>query len=458
MKWIAKVGTFIDRWYVGGMGCIASGVMYLNWHAIGMLGLLPLYKHFKIIIQNGFKHADLVTFPMWGYGWLMVVTESQFLLLAMQMGLALGSFYYFVQLLEQEKLFSVLFMRIFKLCMIVSLPWYAFHALRWPSSIAISLLLLSMVLLYKAVCHHKSDWMHVIASAVCFGLSLHFRADYFLMPLGFVFLILLFLPSKKTLVQVMVWLAVLYSGLIPWALYTKKVCGHYLLTSTNGGHVAFIGFGSDRSNRWGITVDDGDPVMHKLVNNHFKTMHHATLDYEADQFLKVLFFSYVRDYPWDYVKKCFESSKALLFGGMYSGEFFRPEKDGIDIITDGLRVRSILWKAFTEPFFLIQHISVLIRLSLHTYSWLLGKYLLLFSYCLLPFTMWYGAFKKRFLFISLVFVVIIYQTLLNIVCYPSPGYSANLYIFLLLNLLYGLSLFYTEIKGFRSHKMLSYLT
>lgn len=425
---------------------VAAYVIYLNWYAIGMSGLLPHYQHFKVIIQNGFEHTDLITFPMWGYGWLMVITENKLGLLCIQMSLALLSLWYFIRLLEQEKIFAVSLIRVLKVCMVVSLPWYAFHALRWPYSIASSLFLLSIALLYKAIPDPEKNWLRLIGSALCFGLLLHFRSDYYLMPIGIAFLMITFFRSKRAVIQAGIWIVSIYACLIPWALYTKKACGHYLLTSTNSGHVLFVGFGNNPNNKWGITANDNDLLMHSLVNKHFKTDHHSTLDYEADQFLKKTFFSYLIAAPCEYIKKCLYVFKVCVFGGFYPGEYLLNGSTSFDHLKNNC-IGYILFHALISLPFLIQYFPEIIRLTLHALSWFMGKYLLVLAYCLLPLILWHMCMRRASFFMVLIVAAVAYQTLINVMCFNYSAYLGNIYVLYLINVIYSFSLLYGWLKN-----------
>lgn len=441
------IGRFFDRTYLVFMVGMSFFVMYLNWHALHNVAALHYYEHFCVLIKNSFVLENLITFPMWGYGWLMLITQNKLGLLCMQMGFALFALYYVIKILEKDSIFTPAVIRMLKVCMIFSLPWYAFHAIRWPNSISATLTLLSITLLYKALITKNKMWIYSLCSAVSLGGALHFRSDYYLMPIVLVMLIVIMERNWKSIFQMSVWLLGVYACLVPWALYTKKVCDHYLLTSTNSGHVLFVGLGNDPDNRWGITTDDADPLMHKLVNEHFQTSDHSTLDYEADIFLKKTFLSFVADYPKDYAKKCFYAFKASLVGGFYPGEFLMTEQGEIDP-TGGLRVRYLMIKLLREPRFLMEHFSDMVRLFAHTFLYFISKYVLILSYLLLPVTLVHAVTKKHSLFIFLMLAAIIYQTMLNTFCSFLPSYTSNLYIFYLWNAIFGISLLYNTIYSF----------
>ncbi len=436
-----KIGKFIDYWYLGVMFLLAPVVIYLNWHAQGMAGLLPNYQQFKTIIQSGFKHTDLITFPMWGYGWFMLITESKLGLLTIQMGLAFTVLYFFIKFLEQEALFSPIFLRVLKISMILSFPWYAFHALRWPYSIAASLFLISLVFFYKAVTHVQNGWFYILLSALSFGLLLNFRSDYLLMPLGFVFLALIFFTTKKTVLQMFVWCLAVYTCLLPWAMYTKKACGYYQLASTNGGHVMFIGLGHNPGNRWGITPDDSDSLMHTLVDEHMQQHNALTCTYEADQFLKQTFFSYITTHPKEYLKKIGYVFCELVLGGCYPGEFFMNEHGEMPLL-ENTRIRLLLIEIIKNPTFVITCPLDTMRILFTAFSCGVSTLVILFSYLFMPLIVWDVVFRKRSFFMLLVLAVIAYQTLINCFCFHMPSYLGNLYVLYLLQALYGFVLVY----------------
>ncbi len=440
--------SFLDRWYIAVMVPVASFVMYCNWYADHNVGGLHYYKHYASLIRTGFAGEHLPTFPMWGYGWLMSITQDKLTLLCIEMVFALCTLYWALRIIEQENIFSATVIRALKVGMVVSIPWYAFHALRWPSGIAASLFLVALPLLYRAVIRKQKNWVYLIGSALCFGVLLHFRSDYFLMPIGLAVIVVGFFRTKQSFLQMLVWLIVLYGCLAPWAFYTKKACGHYLVTSTNGGHVAFIGLGHDSKNRWGITVSDGDPVMHHVVNEHFKTVRHSTLDYEADQVLKRTFLEYITAYPWDYVRKCVYNLFLVVTQGFYPGEFFLDEYGEMPFLKQA-RIRELVTHVIENPSLILSHSAEVFRIFLTASSYGASIILLLASYFLLPLTVCVALYRKS-LFILLVFAALMYQTLMSGLAQNMPSYTSNLYVFYLLNTIYGISLLRAFLLHYKS--------
>ena len=111
MKLKDKYGRLIDLFdknYVLLVVLVAAFVMKLNWHAQGMQGIIPNYLDFKRIILSGFDPSagkyGTPTFPMWGYGWLFVITENKLLILLFQNVLAIFAAWFFIKYLEANNI------------------------------------------------------------------------------------------------------------------------------------------------------------------------------------------------------------------------------------------------------------------------------------------------------------------------------------------------------------------
>jgi hypothetical protein len=316
----------IDKYYIAIMCLIAPLVIWLNFYGQGMQGIIPNYLDFKRIILGGFDpkagHYEVLTFPMWGYGWLFLITENKLILLLFQHILALFAVWFFIRYLEKNNLFTVEPIRLLKFLVVISVPWYAFHSLIWPYSIAISLFLISFTLFVDSFLSNKLSIRKLLLSGSLFGIVLNFRSDYYMMPIGFAIIVLIFTGfSVISMRKIAIWILSIYVMLIPWAIYTKHVTNHYLLTSTNSGHVFFIGLGNLPDNKWGITPFDGDPLMHGLIKEHFRE-EKSSLVYESEVFLKGEFKKRVIEDPKEYFRKCLYSFRAMITDGVYPGEFF----------------------------------------------------------------------------------------------------------------------------------------
>ncbi|PIQ97620.1 MAG: hypothetical protein COV67_03230 [Nitrospinae bacterium CG11_big_fil_rev_8_21_14_0_20_56_8] len=437
-KWIRLTLTFASRHFLPLMAGMSLLVMGLNFDSQGMSGILPHYRDFRQIILSGFDpHAvpqATPTFPMWGYGWVFLITENRLALFLFQNALAVASAYFLVRHLEssgrlQEKSASAL-----KCFLIVSIPWYAFHSVRWPYSTAVSLILLSLLGWVRGMTAPTAGIRGLIASGLAFGLALNFRSDYYLMPVGWALITAAVFNFRiRELRKIAVWTVSVYLMLVPWALYAKKATGHYLLTSTNSGAVLFMGLGTLPDNTWGITPFDGDPLLRSLVKEKFGEVTPYTV-YEKDRFLKQEFFKRVADDPGEFARKVFYTFRTLLLGGVYHGEFYESPDCHPDCYRQFTERRIHL---FHHPLRIFNYApSELAAIALHTASALIGIFVVFFSLALSPCTL-YVSLKQKDVFFLLLLAILAYQTLLILISNFLNSYMANVYLYHLVNLCYG---------------------
>lgn len=428
-----------DRYYILCMVPVSLLVLVLNYHAQGMQGLVPNYEDFKRIILAGFDPKAGIhgtpTFPMWGYGWLLLVTENKAALLVLQNALALLAVWIFLRHLERSRAVAASTIVLLKILLVVSVPWYVFHSLRWPYSIAISLFLVSCVLFVDACSSGEPRTTRLVLSGVLFGLVLNFRSDFMWMPWMFVAITLAARGwNRRILAKGAVWLAAVYLLLVPWALYTKRTTGHYLLTSTNAGHVLFIGLGNLPGNKWGIQDSDGDPVMHALIRERFGAQK-SSLVYETDRFLQREFLRRILEDPTEFSRKMVYNFQSMLVSGVYAGEFFeRPECQPRCFIQYMRTLRELRSDPVTS---VLTRSMDDARALLHVYSGNVGKYEVLFSFILFPLVA-ILAWREKNLLMLLVLGGIAYQAALNVLAYNMATYTSNMYFFHLTNLSLGI--------------------
>jgi len=443
-----RIIVFFDKYYFLLMFPMAASVMKFNWHAMGMQGIIPHYVDFKRIILSGFDPSvgstGTPTFPMWGYGWLFLITENKFLILIFQNTLAIFAAWLFIRYLEQNNILKSKIIRILKLLLVVSLPWYAFNSLMWPYSVATSLFLISFILLIDYFSSENQKITKLILSGALFGVMLNFRSDYYLMPIGLAIIIVLFRRFDFLAIKnVSVWLLSIYFLLLPWSLYTHRATGHYLLTSTNSGHVFFIGLGNLPGNKWGIEPHDGDPLMHSLVDEEFGKGH-SSLVYDSDQFLKQKFREMVREDPWEYARKIIYSLRNMSSHGAYAGEFFESPQCHPNCwqnLTRGKRIPTLVLEFLTEPtnYLAESNLCDMFIAVLQVSSVLFGVAVVFFSFLLFPLTA-LVTFRRKNLFFILFLSCIAYQGAINVFAYDMASYTANMYFFHLINLSFGLAL------------------
>jgi hypothetical protein len=200
VKTVRLIGLLINKYYILIIIIMSVLVTWLNYHGTQMLVVYAYYMDFKNIILSGFDpKASIIgapTFPMWGYAWLLILTENKIVLIALQFSLAIFSVYYGIKILLRNSIFNRMEIIIFKVVLIIGIPWFAFHSIRWPYSISVSLITISVFTIVEAFFFSRyvgtRFYLRVVFSALLFGLALNFRSDYYLLPVLFFITILLF--------------------------------------------------------------------------------------------------------------------------------------------------------------------------------------------------------------------------------------------------------------------------
>ena len=438
--------VWFHRYYIILMGLMACLVGWLNFYA--RHGFHAIYKHqaYKRTILAGFDPVAgdqyWPTFPMWGYGWLLVLTENKVALLGMQFALGLLSIWLLCHTLKKFQLLGDLELFVFEAFMVLALPWYVLHSFRWPPSILASLLVLAVVLLTVGLKSERRFSAELILSGCCLGLALNFRSDYYLLPLAFASVVWMMQTFRLTaLKHVVVWSLCVYLMLVPWILYAKHVTGQYLLTSTNGGLVLFIGFGQAPQNKWGITYSDGDPKVHALLREEFgdefmeRGRGYATTFAEADQFLKRQVFNMILEEPrWFVQHKMAWNFERMMNDGIYAGEFWETQAEPFD---EGIERRDSYLIPYQEKglrqFFQEYGFEVTLRTVLTLFSIALADAPVYAAFWVLPFVA-LGGILRRDIFSMLVVVAVTYRILLSAAAVTQPQYTAHVYVFYVLSL------------------------
>jgi hypothetical protein len=340
---------------------------------------------------------------------------------------------YLVSILHRFSLLAPFGSEIFKVLAIVAIPYFAINCALSPYGLANSLFILSVSFFLKGM--HEDTIKDILYSGIFYGFTLNFRSDllYFFIPL---LLVLAFHFRKAGTAKVLSlfapWVFIVTLVMAPWALYTKHVTGHYLLGSTNSGHVLFIGLGQLPSNTWGITPSDGDPVMRRELESHFGE-EKSSLLYESDLYLKDSFLKKVKQDPIEYIKKSVYSMGKTMVDGSYSGQFYLfgtsgKLEDRRKAITDFKTWRG---NVLSDPFYIFKDMNIgrFLQTCVETFVVLMK----LSSLILLPVTIWFGLKYKDTLAL-LVSAILLYQTAILVFAYNMRLYNVNVYIFHMLNL------------------------
>ena len=399
----------------------AAVTTVLNYYAAHNFHTIEKHLVFRERILHGFATTDVMpdyaippTFPMWGYGFVLLLTTNKLLLIALQSAVALLAAWYFLRVVDESGLvdeWSRFWLRLF---MIGCLPWYAYHSIDWSQSLATSFLVLSVSLLIRALRREPRAWRQLCASAICLGINLNFASDLYLLPVvlavaywwsaGF---------SRVSFTHALAWLAVVIATLIPWMVYSWRATGAPLIKSTNQGHVLLIGLGQDPRHRFVTTYSDYDPFMYRILREQlgddFVKRFYASCSYEADRVLRPAFVRLIRQQPYDYLDLIRLKLRQILIGdtGTYAGEF--DQGDNVGRFGVGNRVRNRLQRYSVEE----------------------GRFLQRGTTVFSAFAGW-AAWRSRKRAWLLVLATIGYQYLSCSVAALQPQYVSNLILFQLL--------------------------
>lgn len=299
---------WLDRFYYIPLILAAFGTLYLGCFYPGMSGFYPNWVGFKQIILSGFdlnviKSNPNATFPMWGYGWLVLLTEDNLLLGLIQTLLAIAAVMYFIRGLEtlRHNVLSRGTIFAIKYAIVAAVSWHYFNTTPWPQSIAASAFLVAIMMLAQAFDNGEFNARLLLGSGLFLGLGLNFRSDYLLYAVGAMGLVFYAQGfRRKVAVQITVWCLTIMSTMVPWMVYTHRATGHVLLSSTNGGAALIGGLGNLPDNKWGLAMDDA-ACMRVLREGLGAGVWFVS--YEGDRYLKRKFWELVVEDPGEYLRK-----------------------------------------------------------------------------------------------------------------------------------------------------------
>ena len=450
-----KIGNFVNKYFYFLLVPMMIVGFLANYQANTMGGILPYYRNFAQLIRSGFQiDLEFPTFPIWGYGFIYAITDNKILIFLLQFCISLFTIYMLDKLMQQT--FSTNAAKtLLRFFLLFSFPWFSFNANLWPYSIAANFIILALIFLYTSFKNNKI-WYAVI-SACLLGIALNFRSDYYLFPLSLAFILIIYriylwqkkLPTNIKMHIISLWLILTYVFLLPYAIYTKENTGHYLITSTNSGHVLFIGLGLFPDNKWGIIPFDWDPEMQRVLDAEFgQGKAPSSLQYEGDKFLREYFFNLVKEDPVEYMKKVVYSIYLMLRGGFYSGVYQNwasPAEGTNEDINESLTKRDIkqilqIFQREGTLFTVLCSLQILIK----AYSML---FFLFFNLSLL-FFLYKRFYQSNYLLSGMFIIIVLYQYAVCLLGYYMSGYITNLYL-IYLSLIFWTIDCYLKSKNYR---------
>ena len=275
---------------------------------------------------------------------------------------------------------------------------------------------------------------------------MNFRSDYTLFFLSMpIFSIIIFLKwinskylikhfFKKILAMVIAFYFSIFTIMTPWMNYTNKYFNKRLITSSNTGHVFFIGLGQLPNNKWNITTSDNDHVKSLILKNNGID---GSLTIEGDTFLKKEYLKLILKSPFEYFKKVCLSFVRVAFGGIYIPEFFEISSCDMPNKTSCRDLAKTIAKGKIQNWFKL-NLNYFLRISLTTVSFLASAAIVLTGFVLLPKFI-YEAWIYRSLVLIFPALAIIYQALIGVFAFHMPLYMTNVYLFFVIVISYSFS-------------------
>jgi hypothetical protein len=392
-------------------------VAYLNRHHVEQQSNYTIYVAMANYYR-GLQHLDVLTYPTWGYPFVLILIRRYDLVAIPQVLLASVAMAALFLRLRTElgpnrRAVAVLFL--------LALPWYLLHSVKWPLSFAASFSMLGLVVLEHALRIHSLR--AGVAAGLFFGASLYFRSEFLFLP---VFLLMVGVLSRVVprlpmmpLPPLAACAASAWIMLIPWGLHYREQTGHFSLTASQGGIVAFISLGQLPRNPWGAVYEDeyayaylAEVAPQLRVNS-----------YAADRVLIDEFQRRVKAEPIAFAAKMVWNGAISLVSGFYGGEVpLSP--------TQWEQFRAIKRRPWTAVLpALTGELPVAMRTRVTFLYWLAAKTagtaVVLLSVAGLMLMLWRGIQSALLLLLA---TTIAYQWLLFIVLSTEPRYKNGLYL------------------------------
>jgi hypothetical protein len=409
--------TFIG-WFVL-FATIGLLVAYLNRHHIEQQSNYTIYVAMADYYR-GLQHLEVLTYPTWGYPFALILIRRYDLVAIPQVLLASVAMTTLFLRLRTElqpnrRAVAVLF--------VLAVPWYLLHSVKWPLSFAASFSVLGLVVLERALRIHSLR--AGVAAGLLFGTGLYFRSEFlflppFLLMMGVLSRVVPKLP-RLPLPPLAACAAVAWITLIPWGVHYRDQTGHFSLTASQSGIVAFISLGQLPRNPWGAVYEDEYAYAYLAQVAPQLRVNSDT----ADRVLVDEFKRRVKAEPMAFAAKMIWNGAISLVSGFYGGEIpLSPTQ------WEQFRVlKRRPWTAVLPA--LTGELPVDIRTRVTFLYWLAmkiaGTVVVLLCMVGLMSTLWRGRQSALLLLLA---STIAYQWLLFIVLSTEPRYKNGLYLYM----------------------------
>lgn len=422
-----------DKLFYFSLSIVITLTTILNWNANLMEGILPYYKNFTNYFINGFKYKgnefkNVYTWPMWGYGLVLLLKSKIIIIIVQQL---LTSLVIIIVRSYLKNKIDIKSYKIFSLLILFATPWYFFQVSLWPYGISANLLTLSLLLLSIGI--EESKFNYVIISALCFGIMLNLRSDYFYFAfvLGIAIIIFnLFLKfSRKAYIYIFYWLSIIILTLLPWALHSYKYSSKFSFVSSNAGHVFYISLGQLPENKWNITPSDEDSSMRKLIDSSF-SFKESTLTNRSNKLLMSRFVVLIKNDPKEFIKKCFHNLRSFVINPFYLGSVFIKKNNFNEFKTQfKIAIRN---NNYSNAFVLF-HRQYGFYIFFSFFSFIMSQIIMILA--ILSSYKFVKSIKETYKFKLLELIILIvffYQITLSVFAYHLSIYSTNIFLLLVI--------------------------
>lgn len=294
------------------MTALASLVAWLNRDHAQYVGLYGRYRKLARFLA-GEGEAPLLSYPAWGYPWLLAVLPwPELTSIALQVALAVGA----LLLMRAElRRLGVSALAVDLLC-VTAAPWYALASVKLADPWAASLAGIGALLLVRAL--RTSDLRWALAAGLAFGLGLHMRSE----GLGWIpaaALVAFAAAPGRIRTDAPAWAIAALLALVlllPWGCFRARHGAPFGLTSTNAGMVLYNSLGF-QGNAWGIVASDA--LRKQEVRERFGPDADPASP-EASRWLRERAFAAIRERPLELVRKTLHNFTATFKFGFYGIE------------------------------------------------------------------------------------------------------------------------------------------
>ena len=278
----------------------------------------------------------VVTWPAWGYAWIVAWVPRFDWIIALQASLGAVSLAALAVRLRLSMPRQSAFIAI--LC-VLAVPWHDMQLTLYPSGAAGSLALLSLLSLDAALTRGESR-LGVLAG-VLMGLADNFRTEFVLLPV-FIGVCSVALRRRHFIEPASLrplWLFIASALILqlPWAFFYHAQTGRYSLTESNFGHVMYVSLGSDPGNPWKIAGNDA-AAMQAVRDEGYAF---SSLSEPGNQVLRRLVMARIKQHPYALVPRTLQQLRNTLVAPFNWGE---PRLDqagarDLDVLRQELKAR-----------------------------------------------------------------------------------------------------------------------